>query len=266
MRLVTGARGAFAVAVSAVAVSACGGPSGVSSPTASPTPSATPPNVPAALGTTGKILGNGKVTTLPAGPLFVSYLQVNQPALSTIPNGSTTGFIYDVTGTHRVTAGAGQTTDVNPGDGTFVDGSTAPSHVNPASSTNTWYFVSVRPDAERNSQAPISGAKSVYGTPALPAFGPGTYAETLRLTTIAPGGRTQAHLHGGVEVITVLTGAARIRMAGATPVSLKTGQGTRILPGTPLQVFNDGNQDAVLLVFLITLDGLPFQTNLNTSP
>jgi quercetin dioxygenase-like cupin family protein len=229
-------------------------------------PTATPPNVPTALGTTGKILGNATVTTLPAGQLYVSYLQVTQPALSSIPNGSETGFIYDVDRVHRITSAAGQATDVNPGDGAFVDGATASTHVNPAGSQNTWYFVSLRPVSERSASAPFQGARALYGTPGLPAFGPGTYAETLRLTTIGPGGRTQAHLHGGVEVISVLKGAARVRIAGVAPANLKTGQGIRVLPGTPLQVFNDGSQDAVLLVFLITLDGVPFQTNLNTSP
>ena len=87
-----------------------------------------------------------------------------------------------------------------------------------------------------------------------------------RLTTIAPGGRTQAHLHGGLEVICVLEGAARLRIAGVGAVNLKTGQGARILPGTPIQVFNDGASKAVLLVYLITLNGVPFQTNLNTAP
>jgi uncharacterized RmlC-like cupin family protein len=129
---------------------------------------------------------------------------------------------------------------------------------------NTWYFVGLRPVSPPG--APFQGAQAVYGTPGLPAFGPGSYTETLRLTTIASGGRCQAHLHGGIEVINVLKGAARFRVAGVPPAVLRAGQGTRILPGTPLQIFNDGAQDAVLLVFLITLEGVPFQTNLNVSP
>jgi quercetin dioxygenase-like cupin family protein len=260
---VGGLSGAVAAATTAAVLAACGSAAAPPSATASATP---PPNVPTAVGAVGKVLSNAKVTTLPASPLYVSYARVAQAPQSQLPDGGETGFIYNLDGLHQLASTTGQSTDVNAGEGAYVDGAATASQVNPSSSQNTWYFVSLRPSASRSSGVSLQGAHSVCGTPNLPAFGPGTYDETLRLTTIAPGGRTQAHLHGGIEVICVLEGAMRVRIAGVGAVNLKAGQGTRILPGTPQQQFNDGTSKAVLLVYLITLDGVPFQTNLNTSP
>src|SRR5438132_6246727 len=217
-----GLLGTIAAATTTTALVACGSAAATPSTTAS----ATPPNVPTAVGAMGKVLSNAKVTTLPASPLYVSYVRMVQAPQSQVADGGETGFIYNVDGMHLLAGTSGQSTDVNAGEGAYFDGATTASQVNPGSGPNTWYFVSLRPSASRSTGVTLQGAHSVYGTLNLPAFGPGTYDETLRLTTISPGGRTQAHLHGGIEVICVLEGAVRVRIAGVGAVNLKAGQGT----------------------------------------
>jgi quercetin dioxygenase-like cupin family protein len=255
------AHSAGLVALSVILLVACGSSGSPSTP--SPTP--TEFNVPSAQGTTGKVIGEVTVPALPQGTLAVDYVEVAQPANSTVPHEPVPGFMYNADGTHRITMAGGQPKDISPGEGAFLEGDASQSHINPASGINRWYFVAVRSGAQRTPSS-YPGAKVLYATLDLPVFGAGRYVETLRLTTIAPGGRTASHQHGGVEVFIILKGSARVRVGGAAPATLQPGQGIRILPGTPLQVFNVGSDDAVLLVFLATLEGVPFQTNLNASP
>jgi quercetin dioxygenase-like cupin family protein len=254
-------RGVLALTLSGGLLAGCGSPSSSSTATVD-----TSGNLPSAVGTTGKVVAEAKVTSFPARSLYLSFAEVPQAAQTTISPAHGAGFLYDVAGTHRVVTGAGPGMDLKPGDGTFLTADTVPTHINPGTSQNTWYFVGLRPADERSAVEPIPGARRVYESSDLPQFGAGTYIETLRLTTIARGGRTAAHMHGGLEAFVLLGGSATVRVAGRSPLSLRSGQGDAMQPGTPLQVFNNGDADAVLLVFLVTLEGVPFQTNLNTSP
>lgn len=249
-----------APAIAAVVLSSCGGT------TVTASPSASQPNLPTALGTTGKVLSEVKLSNLPEGAVFVSFIDVPQPAGNSLTDKHLGGFVYAVQGVQRLAVGAGPSKDLNPGEAAFIEDGVTHSHSNPGGSASDWYFVGIRPAAQRSGPLPLPQAKIVYATRDLAAFTPGTYGETLRVTTIQAGGRTAAHKHGGFETFIVLEGSVKVRVAGRSPARLGRGQGAEIPPGTPLQVFNDGSGDAKLLVFLATLEGVPFQTLLNASP
>jgi quercetin dioxygenase-like cupin family protein len=107
-----------------------------------------------------------------------------------------------------------------------------------------------------------------FATPDLPATAlpAGTYANTLQLVTLAPGGRTPAHEYGGLEVVFVLKGAIGIHAAGAEPATIGAGQGIHHLPNTVIQEFNAGDEESRYLTWLLTADDQPFQTNVRQSP
>lgn len=101
------------------------------------------------------------------------------------------------------------------------------------------------------------------GAPDLPA---GSYMSTVQVVTIEKGGRTVAHMHGGIEAIYVLQGTIDFRLAGGARALLTHGQGAVVPPGTALQAVNGGDGVAKFLAFMMTPDTAPFQTNVDVAP
>ena len=101
------------------------------------------------------------------------------------------------------------------------------------------------------------------GAPDLTA---GNYTSTVQIVTLETGGRSVAHMHGGIESIYVLQGTIDFRLAGGTRVLLNHGQGAVVPPGTVLQAINGGNAIAKFLAFMMTADTAPFQTNVDVAP
>jgi quercetin dioxygenase-like cupin family protein len=101
------------------------------------------------------------------------------------------------------------------------------------------------------------------GAPDLTA---GNYTSTVQIVTLETGGRSVAHMHGGIESIYVLQGTIDFRLAGGTRVILNHGQGAVVPPGTVLQAINGGNAIAKFLAFMMTADTAPFQTNVDVAP
>ena len=94
----------------------------------------------------------------------------------------------------------------------------------------------------------------------------GNYTETMNLVTLQPGGRTVSHKHGGLEIVFITEGAVEINMGAAGRVTLKAGETAKVPANTPLQALNTGTVVAKFLAFFMTLEGQPFQTNLETVP
>lgn len=101
------------------------------------------------------------------------------------------------------------------------------------------------------------------GAPDLPA---GNYMSTVQVVTIEKGGRTVAHMHGGIEAIYVLQGTIDFRLAGGARALLNHGQGAVVPPGTVLQAVNGGDGTAKFLAFMMTPESAPFQTNVDVAP
>lgn len=101
------------------------------------------------------------------------------------------------------------------------------------------------------------------GAPDLPA---GSYMSTVQVVTIDKGGRTVAHMHGGIEAIYVLQGTIDFRLAGGARALLNRGQGAVVPPGTVLQAVNGGDGTAKFLAFMMTPETAPFQTNVDVAP
>ena len=212
------------------------------------------------------VLGDGKITALPAGTLYVQYLDVPQAAGAPITHAHIAGFVYTYLGAHRLAIEAGETKDLKAGEAAFVPANVGHTHSNPGTSTSGWYFVSIRPNTARTATPTFPGQKEAFATPDLSPLPAGAYSLGLRYVTVQPNGRTAAHKHGGMETILVLEGAVEVRVQGAAMKTLQKGDGTSIEADTPLQVWNKGTAPAKFLAFFVTADGKAFSTDVDTSP
>ncbi|GAC1512184.1 MAG: hypothetical protein NVS2B12_29270 [Ktedonobacteraceae bacterium] len=213
-----------------------------------------------------KGLAAATVSALPAGTLYASIVEVPQPGGTTISHAHAAGFVYAVDGTHSLAFKGGPTVTLTPGQASFVEADTVHSHINPGSSTNRWYFISIRPNTARNAPPLFPNQRVIYATPDLPPSPSGTYCESLILSTHQPnGGRTAAHIHSGLEVNLVLDGTIKTVLAGQT-LLLKAGQGMYHLANTPIQATNEGPEVAHHLTLLVWPLGQPIRTDLNNTP
>jgi quercetin dioxygenase-like cupin family protein len=234
-----------------VVASACGGA------TASPAQ---------AVGATTVTLGDGKMAALPKGTLYVQFLDVPQPAGNNLTHAHIAGFVYLVNGAHRLVVAGGETKDLKVGEGAFVPADISHTHTNPGTTESRWYFISIRPNTARTAAPTFPGQKELFGTPDLPAMADGAYTQALRMVTLQPNGRTAAHKHGGLESLVLLEGSVEVRVQGASPKMLATGQGTHVAAGTPLQIRNTGNSAAKFLAYFVTAEGQAFSTDVDTAP
>ena len=211
-------------------------------------------------------LGDGKIDALPAGTLYVQYLEVPQSVGAPITHAHIAGFVYTHVGTHRLAITGGETKDVKAGEAIFVPANVGHTHSNPGPSANTWYFVSIRPNTARSAAPTFPCQKEAFATADLAALPAGAYTLGLRMVTIQPNGRTAAHKHGGLETLLVLDGSVEVRVQGAAMKTLQKGEGTSIAADTVLQISNKGTAPAKFLAFFVTADGKPFSTDVDASP
>ena len=251
------------IAATAAVIAGCGGTTPSTSGTSPTTAAAS--TAKAANATTDN-LGDGKIDALPAGTLYVQYLDVPQAVGAPITHAHIAGFVYTYVGTHRLAITGGETKDVKAGEAVFVPANVGHTHTNPGPSANNWYFVSIRPNTARGASPTFPGQKEAFATADLATLPAGAYTLGLRLITIQPNGRTAAHKHGGLETILVLDGSVEVRVQGETAKTLQKGDGTSIGADTPLQVTNKGAAPAKFLAFFVTAEGKPFSTDVDASP
>jgi quercetin dioxygenase-like cupin family protein len=247
-------------ATTLIVIAGCGAaaPSGASPTTAASTAKA--------LSATTDTLGDGKITALPAGTLYIQYLDVPQAAGAPITHAHIAGFVYTHIGAHRLAIQDGETKDLKVGEAAFVPANVGHTHSNPGTAASGWYFISIRPNTARTATPTFPGQKEAFATADLPALPAGAYSLGLRLVTIQPNGRTAAHKHGGLETILVLDGSVELRVQGAAMKTLQKGDGASIDADTPLQVSNKGTVPAKFLAFFVTADGKTFSTDVEASP
>jgi hypothetical protein len=83
--------------------------------------------------TAGSSVVEGKVTALPAGPVFISVLELPQPAGAVLgPHAHIPGFVLDVSGTATLAIAGKGTVDVGPGDAVFTANFLSHDHENRA--------------------------------------------------------------------------------------------------------------------------------------
>jgi len=213
-------------------------------------------------------LAGGQLPALPSGRLYVRVVDFAQDADSAFTSHQhVPGFVYVQAGAERLVIADGPSVDLQAGDAFFL-GSLTHEHLNPGPVPNHWYFIALWPTLARGIPLADASARVAFATPDLPegALPPGSYLSTLQLVQIEPGGRTAARSYGGVEILFVLNGSIGERSTDVEPTTLGPGQGIHHLPNTVMQEINDGDVEARFLIFLLTAEDQPFQTNVKQSP
>jgi quercetin dioxygenase-like cupin family protein len=250
----------FALAAAFVA-SGCGG----AAPAASPSPTLKPAD---AVGFVSTKLADGPLAALPTLPLYVNVLDVPQQPASPLQHAHLAGFVYAVSGVHRLEIQGGETKDLKSGEAAFVPQDVIHTHSNPGTTPSEWYFMALRNTSARGAAPTFPGQSILYESADLPATAmpAGKYMEQLNFTTVEKGGRSASHKHGGLEIFVIMDGTASLRVAGQQAQTLTKGKGAVVMPNTPLQVTNTGDGTLKWLAYLITKEGEPFSTNLDTLP
>jgi len=232
-------------------------------PGVSPTPFPVPPYV-----GIGKYQMLGEFTDVPwsAGVPFITFLEVRQALGSAFAHRDVSGFTYSLKGSHLLSRDDGdRVKPLTEGDAGWTG--SADQHQNPASPDSLWYFVAMRSIAQRSTALSYPTYKLVYETPDLPTPPQGKrLVHQLGLITMAPGGRTSSHSHGGSEAFYVIEGTIELSLNDGTKIKINAGQGGTVKPGRVMQMHVLGDAPVKILTYFVTPQGDPWQTNLQTTP
>lgn len=234
------------VAVLAVAA-ACGG-------SASPAPSSAPAIVTAAPpSVTPSILASGRLDSIPAGALFVNYVDLPQAAGGSIKHQHIAGFVYTVQGTHQMDVDGAASVMIQPGKAAFIGATVMHGHVNPGTAANDWWFIGLRPAGSRPLATIVPGQKELYTTGDLTQIAPGSYTEALSDNRLASNG-VDRQAGPSLRVLFVIDGSLTVSGDAGMTGTVSAGQGAYSLPGANL-VLTAGPAGAHYLMFTLTPAG-----------
>ena len=206
---------------------ACGG-------AVSPAPSSAPAVVTAAPpSVTATVLASGKLDAIPAGALFVNYMDLPQAAGGSIKHQHIAGFVYTVVGTHQMDVDGAASVMIQPGKAAFIGAAVMHGHVNPGSAANDWWFIGLRPASSRPLATIVPGQKELYTTADLTQIAAGSYTETLTDSRLAANG-IDRQTGSSLRVLLVLDGSLAVSGDAGMAGTVSTGQGAYSLPGANL--------------------------------
>ena len=235
----------------------------------------------------------GRIAALPAAPVFISVLELPQPAGAVLAPHAPhiAGFVVDVSGTARMVIDGGNV-DVGPGDTVFLPNLQPHDHENRAAVPfaialalvvvglivalvllqgrgpavalmaallvagtvatvnpvmNHWYFVGVRPAAQRGAVMPVPAGHRTYESENLTGLASGPYVEQLTHRRLGAGESVRVV---GPAAIVVLDGQASIVADGRT-TGLSGQAGTTIAGGAEATVRVESGSARVLVVQLL---------------
>jgi hypothetical protein len=235
----------------------------------------------------------GRVDALPSAPVFISVLELPQPAGDAlVPHPPhIAGFVVDVWGTATMVI-AGANVDVGPGEAVFLPSLQLHDHENRAAVTfaialalvvvglsvalvllkgrgaavalmaallvagtvatinplmNHWYFIGVRPAAQRGGAMPVPAGHRTYESENLTGLASGPYVEQLTHRRLGAG--ETIHVVGPAAIV-VLDGQAAVITDGGT-AGLSAQSGTTIAGGAEATVRVESGRARVLVIQLL---------------
>ena len=247
------------------------------------------PGLAAQAGSSGVV--EGRIAALPAPPVFISVLELPQPAGAVLgPHTHIAGFVVDTFGTATMVID-GRDVTVGPGDAFFTANLQPHDHENRAAvpyaiagavvvvglvlalvllhgrgpaaalmvalliagtiSTvnplmNHWYFIGVRPAAQRGAAMPVPAGHRTYESENLTELGSGPYLERLTHRRLGAGETLRVV---GPAAIVVLDGQASITADGAAR-SLSAQSGATIVGGVDAALRVESGSARILIVQL----------------
>jgi hypothetical protein len=231
------------IAAAALVLTACGG---AATPAPQPTPNATVTPAPVTVST----LASGRIESIPAGALFVNYMDLPQAAGGVINHQHIAGFIYTVQGTHEMDVAGGAPIMIQAGKAAFIGATVMHAHINPGATANDWLFIGLRPASSRPLGIIVPGQKELYTTADMTQIAPGAYTETLSDSRLTANGVDKQTVPS-LRVLFLLDGTLSVSGDAAMTATVSAGQGAYSLPGANL-VLTAGASGAHYLTFTLT--------------
>jgi quercetin dioxygenase-like cupin family protein len=116
--------------------------------------------------------------------------------------------------------------------------------------SNDYYFIAVRPDAQHVLAMPRPDGHVFYTSPDVDPVPAGPYLESLNAIGLGAGAQYQPAVAAGPEMIIVMEGTAKVQIGGQTS-QLSAGNGTFAQPGQTLAITNSGSQDLRMIDFMV---------------
>lgn len=213
-------------------------------------------------------LDAGRVESLPTGTVYVRFVRfVQSPGYVINSKQHVPSVVYVEKGVQRLVLAGQPPIDLVAGQAKFHQ-SVTHQHLNPGSSSSTWYSIAVWPSSARGTPLVDPIAQAAFESEdidrgALPEV---AYTEVLRQVTLAGAGTSGSHRFGGLVAFYVLSGSITLKSAHRNPVRLGVGEGGAFLPDTDLQETNSGADQANYLEFVVTPVGKDFEIPLQRQP
>lgn len=233
----------------------------------------------------------GRVAALPAGPVFISVLELPQePGAVLGPHRHVPGFVMNVAGTATLSMD-GKLVDVGPGDAVFTENQALHAHLNRAGVPpavalgvvivglsiallvggrrsavglmtvlliagtvaaidplmNRWYFIAVRPVAQRGGMVPVPAGHRTYESADLSGIASGPVTE--RLTDRRLGSSDSIRVVGPAAIV-VLDGEATVA-DGGRETAVRVHSGTTIGGGAEATVRSTSGTTRVLVIQIL---------------
>ncbi|MFI5282164.1 MAG: cupin domain-containing protein [Candidatus Dormibacterales bacterium] len=117
--------------------------------------------------------------------------------------------------------------------------------------SDDYYLLAVRPEAQRVQPMPRPDGRVVFSSPVVDPVPTGPYVETLSAVSVAAGARYDSPVTLGPQMIVILGGAAAVSVGDQT-AQLGTGDSTLAQSGQALSILNSGTNTLQLLDFAVT--------------
>ncbi len=116
--------------------------------------------------------------------------------------------------------------------------------------SNDYYFIAVRPDAQRVLAMPRPDGHVFYTSPDVNPVPAGPYIESLSAIGLGAGARYEPTVAPGPQMIIVMEGRATVQVGGQTS-QLSAGDGTFVQAGETLAIANSDSQDLRVIDFTV---------------
>jgi quercetin dioxygenase-like cupin family protein len=116
--------------------------------------------------------------------------------------------------------------------------------------SNDYYFIAVRPDAQHVLAMPRPDGHVFYTSPDVDPVPAGPYIESLDAIELGAGAHYEPSVAPGPQMIIVMDGTATVQVGGQTS-QLSSGNGTFAQAGQTLAMRNSGSQNLRMIDFMV---------------
>jgi mannose-6-phosphate isomerase-like protein (cupin superfamily) len=117
--------------------------------------------------------------------------------------------------------------------------------------SNDYYLIAVRPDAQRVLAMPRPDGHVFYSSPDVDPVPAGPYIESLSAIGLGAGSRYEPPVAAGPQMLIVMDGTAAVQVGGQT-IQVSAGNGTFAQAGQTLAIANPGSQDLRIIDFTVS--------------